>query len=440
MLTRVANTQDGRTGDLYAGFESYCTPVQADYEHLFSGGMIVVDANVLLDLYLYHGKTRDEFMRVLEKLRDRIWVPHQVVKEFWKNRDSKLRDPRESDAASRDLESRSAEAVNKLRAWSNRVRMPRADVDRLADTLSQAFKTVIDEVKKLGADDGRQFARNTSSDPLLLGLAPLLKGRVGPPLSEKEYGDAVTEALRRIDKELPPGYADAKKEDKNAVGDYLIWVQILREAKTRQQDVLFVTSDNKEDWWRKDDNKDKDKRKSLGPRPELADELMQRSGKRLFMLPPERLLDWARTVLKDIEVSDESVQDVKQVSGQKLKRDDVTADALWFVDSELSDYDRAQLGEIPWNKLRKFLAIAAAGNRADREIPNGESRDNAVLAWALLAAMSDPALQKMDPQEAAAFKRSLARSAIEIAAREQARGMGETGTSDSVPAETAADG
>ena len=229
------------------------------------------------------------------------------------------------DATSDELEKHSTEAIKHLRAWSNRVRLPIVDKDRLAETISQAFKAVIEEVKKQGADGAKELARNTSSDPLLLALAPLLKGRVGPPFSKEDYDKEFKEAIQRGIDKLPPGYMDAKKEDKNSIGDYLIWAQILREAKTRQQDVLFVTSDNKEDWWRKDDNKDKGKQKSLGPRPELADELKQFSGKRLFMLPPERLLDWARTVLKDIDVSDESVQDVKQVSE--------AADVIGLVDS-----------------------------------------------------------------------------------------------------------
>ena len=114
----------------------------------FSAGMIVLDANVLLDLYLYHRETRDIFIRVLEELQERIWIPHQAIKEFWQNRDSKLRDPRESDAVSRDLESRSTGAINALRAWVNRVRLPRTSVDQLSDILSQAFKAVIEEVKK----------------------------------------------------------------------------------------------------------------------------------------------------------------------------------------------------------------------------------------------------------------------------------------------------
>src|SRR5690242_11422468 len=36
-----------------------------------------------------------------------------------------------------------------------------------------------------------------------------------------------------------------------AAGDYLVWTQVLREARQRQCDVLLVTGDVKEDWWRR---------------------------------------------------------------------------------------------------------------------------------------------------------------------------------------------
>ncbi|RLK60439.1 PIN-like domain-containing protein [Actinokineospora cianjurensis] len=56
--------------------------------------------------------------------------------------------------------------------------------------------------------------------------------------------------MRRIRASEPPGYKDRKKDDVNAVGDYLVWEQTLLEATTRGLDVLFVTSDTEEDWWR----------------------------------------------------------------------------------------------------------------------------------------------------------------------------------------------
>ena len=300
--------EDDAPRGLFTGFESYRTPDVEDYRNLFSDGMIVVDANVLLDLYLYYTKTRDTFILVLSALQERLWVPHQVVKEFWKNRDNKLRDPRETDSISRDLENRSTTAINTLRAWSNRVHLPREAIDELSRTLSNAFQSVIGEVKKQADNDGREFASDTGRDPLLIAMVPILEGRVGPPFTGKDYVEAEKEARSRIVDRRPPGYMDGGKDGSGPIGDYLVWAQILLEAKSCDKDVLFVTSDNKEDWWRKDEDK-----RSLGPRPELADEFTATCGRRLFMIAPDGLLNWAREIL-DIEITDEEVQEVKQIS------------------------------------------------------------------------------------------------------------------------------
>src|SRR5947208_978041 len=69
-------------GGIYDGFEAYRTPTESDYATLLTSGMIVLDTNVLIDLYRYHKQTRDEFLLVLDNIKERLWFPHQVIKEF----------------------------------------------------------------------------------------------------------------------------------------------------------------------------------------------------------------------------------------------------------------------------------------------------------------------------------------------------------------------
>ena len=73
-----------------------------------------------------------------------------------------------------------------------------------------------------------QAARDTNADPVIQRLEPLLEGRVGPPLAEADYREAVQEGLRRVDSKTPPGYKDKNSGEEN--GDYLVWVHVLREA------------------------------------------------------------------------------------------------------------------------------------------------------------------------------------------------------------------
>lgn len=76
---------------LFDGFEGYRTPSEDDYRRVLTEGLVVPDTNVLLNLYRYNAQTQTDLFAVLERLGDRLWIPHQVLVEFWRNRESALR-------------------------------------------------------------------------------------------------------------------------------------------------------------------------------------------------------------------------------------------------------------------------------------------------------------------------------------------------------------
>jgi hypothetical protein len=172
--------------------------------------------------------------------------------------------------------------------------------------VDQAFNAVTDALSGFVAAEALTQSLDTAKDPILRTLEPVLDGRVGAPMLPEAHAEAAKEALRRIGAGLPPGFKDKNKTDERAAGDYLIWKQLLDEAERRQTDVLLVTGDVKEDWWRRE------RGQTRGPRLELVDELRRCAGTRLFMLRPESLLIHAREVLS-VEVQEESVQDVERV-------------------------------------------------------------------------------------------------------------------------------
>ena len=48
--------------------------------------LFVFDTNVFLNLYGYAKQTRDDFFKIIEKLENRIWIPHQVGLEYQRRR------------------------------------------------------------------------------------------------------------------------------------------------------------------------------------------------------------------------------------------------------------------------------------------------------------------------------------------------------------------
>lgn len=291
---------------LYYGFEAYRTPTDSDYHALLTGGIVVFDTNALLNLYRYNEQTRRDLFDVMRALGDRLWVPHWVMTEFWRNRETVLQDPRNTVGTLRDLSSHRDRTLATLHGWANRVGLPGENVDGLTKTLAESFNTVEEGVKRLAYEEAAEFVRDTNKDPVLAELEPILRGCLGPPLDREAHKRALAEAKLRAEEQRPPGFKDSGKPAERAAGDYLIWVQVLQEAQSKQRDVLIVTGDVKEDWWRKEHGE------ARGPHPELVEEMKAFANVRLFMLRPESLLFRAGPILQ-INVRDESLQEVERV-------------------------------------------------------------------------------------------------------------------------------
>ena len=62
-------------------------PLSADeIDAIWKGAIIVLDTNILLNLYRYSEETRDDVLSVMEKMKDRLWMPYQVGLEYFNNR------------------------------------------------------------------------------------------------------------------------------------------------------------------------------------------------------------------------------------------------------------------------------------------------------------------------------------------------------------------
>lgn len=297
----MAQSGGSAGGDLYGGFEAYRSHSDDELRQALKTSMVVFDTNVLLNLYRYNAETRASIVDVMTALGDRLWVPHQVLEEFWRNRERALADPLGQVQQTVDeLEKLRASAVEQLRMWVNRAALSKADADQAESAINSAFSGAEALMDDLIDETAVQRARSTQHDQVLSLLEPVLKGRVGPPMPPAVYVAACKEGARRAEAGEPPGFADIKKATRGAegaAGDYLVWEQVLIEASNREVPVLFVTGDVKRDWWRFESNS------ARGPRVELARELRDRCGHDLFMLRPDRLLELADAVAVTVRPS-----------------------------------------------------------------------------------------------------------------------------------------
>ncbi|MCH6161580.1 PIN-like domain-containing protein [Streptomyces marispadix] len=297
---------EGINHGLFDGFEAYRTPGAEEYQRVMTEGMVVLDTNVLLNLYLYSVQARQDLLSVLSRIKDQIWVPHQAIAEFWSNRESilTLRRNRAREASS-SLENLASKSVTVVESWARSTGVDEADREEPLANLNTAFARLRDFITVHANDAELDYLIGTGDDPVTCALETILSGRVGPALSRSDYEQAVQQADKRAQEEIPPGYLDRNKRGDRAAGDYLRWEQTLREAQRRDADVLFVTQDMKEDWWRRT------RGVVRGPRPELVREMKDRAGCRLFMVSPQVLLRLGKESLQ-VHVAEASEEQVNR--------------------------------------------------------------------------------------------------------------------------------
>ena len=168
-------------GGLYSGFEAYRVLTAEDIKRALQHGVVALDTNVLLNLYRYNEKTVDDLLRVAEAAAERLFVPHQVVREFWRNRQSVIAS---LGSASRDaqaaLAKNSTSTKDAITRWAKSVALPseeRANLTKEVDDFYEGLR------ERVGEEPIRVSAHTpTSEDRLLARLEQLLEDSVGPAL------------------------------------------------------------------------------------------------------------------------------------------------------------------------------------------------------------------------------------------------------------------
>ncbi len=230
---------------------------------LWNTATFVFDTNVFLNLYRYSNKTRNQLLESFRWLKTRIWMPYQVASEFCKDRYSVI------DEANKRFDTIENEAGKLIDSWKKELRLDSNDSD--IEELNKYLKQCI--VKKR---DNNYLTFSATDDEVFNSLLDLFDGKVGVPFSVEEKLDIEQEGENRYENKMPPGYKDSKKGD-NRFGDLFIWKEIIRYAKSKKVNIIFVTHDQKEDWWNTISGK------TIGPRIELRKEFFKETGKMFHM-------------------------------------------------------------------------------------------------------------------------------------------------------------
>lgn len=218
--------------------------------------IIILDTNVLLNIYRYSPEFSEFALKCLEKAGDFIYLPSTVKMEYENHCRSEFsKMVRRIKEASKETEQQIQTAKKKIIKSCDRLeQLHFPDISELRDNLSRK----IDEVYKSFSD----FFEDRTSLNIIQNfwegidyLAQLVQkietlNHIFQSPSQKDIYSWCDEGKKRYKDEIPPGFKDAKNKDGvRKYSDLIIWMEILRYAKTNHKNIIFVTDDVKVDWW-----------------------------------------------------------------------------------------------------------------------------------------------------------------------------------------------
>ncbi|MGY2191876.1 PIN-like domain-containing protein [Pseudomonas pergaminensis] len=323
-------------GHMKGLFPQYDYTTPDDHAETWKTALFVFDTNVLLNLYRYQARTREELLETLEKLSDRIWIPYHVALEFQRNRLTVIaaQGRRFSDIR-KVIEKAKSELTNNINNLQLTKRHTLIDPEPLTTGFERLTADFLDELDRLQ----KSQQTLTAPDPIKTRIEEIFDGKVGAPFTTQDEVDKKNkEAESRFKINIPPGYMDKDKDKsspdefyhnglayKRKYGDYIVWDQLLEYASINQiKKLIFITDDAKEDWW---EQIDFDGKKTVGPRVELIEEA-NRVGKldRFLMSKPELFLKFANDFLA-AEISEDTMREVRDVSSENKKKQTILYDA-----------------------------------------------------------------------------------------------------------------
>lgn len=255
----------------------YIEPSSEEKEALWNDCIFVFDANVLLSLYRYSAKTKEGLLSALEKLQDKLWLPHQVAYEYAKNRSDVILDTcNKYKSLDSKIDSFITECLDVLRL---------NELDDEIVALRNTLSNWLTNQRKSNLQ-----VTNPVEDIILDKLLGLYNGKVGQPYTLEASVAITEEGEKRYNQSIPPGFKDRGKKslhnDNNAYGDFIVWKQIISYASSNEKNIIYITNDQKEDWWNIISGK------TIGPRVELRKEFTINTGRKFHMYTVESFMKY----------------------------------------------------------------------------------------------------------------------------------------------------
>ncbi|GBF52064.1 hypothetical protein LPTSP4_36020 [Leptospira ryugenii] len=233
--------------------------------------IFVIDTNALLIPYSTSSGSLVKLTEIYKNLIDqlRLFIPGQVAREFANNRPNKIKELFQT--INRQKNNSKTIKIGNYPILSNLASYQ--EIQRLEKEINYRLEKYNEQITFLA----KEIKLWSFNDPVSEIYRNLFKKEVikDLDLSQEIKINIKKELEKRYQHKIPPGFKDSAKEDLG-IGDYLIWKTILEIGAEQKKDLVFISGDEKSDWFYRSEQQ------ALFPRFELITEFFDYSGGKSF--------------------------------------------------------------------------------------------------------------------------------------------------------------
>src|SRR6266487_4233467 len=202
-------------------FPGFYDRTEEEFSMLWQEATLVLDTNMVLNVYRYREDTRERFFEILEQLKERIWTPHQVIYEYQNNRLEVI-------GQQLNVYSEVSKALKEAQAILERLKYlnEKHSFIKISEIIEDPIRALSEANKKLSAGQlkGRQeFEKLKASDSYRERITQLFQSRIGDPYKKDQLLEIYRQADKRFELQIPPGWKDKTKKSYGKYGDVILW-------------------------------------------------------------------------------------------------------------------------------------------------------------------------------------------------------------------------
>lgn len=286
-------------------FPGYYQPNETELRRLWDNSIVVLDSNVLLNLYRYSAETNAEIIQTLEQISDRLWIPYNEAKEYHEKRITVIEGQEES---YKDLQKFLDEMHGDLKD-----RLMSDNHSFLADQLIDKVIKIFSDIRVKLGDNKEEYLSLFENDELKETISELLNRKVGARYTDEELEGIYKKGVDRGKKEIPPGINPNEKLERKKYHDLIVWNQIMDKAKATYKPILMLTDKMSPNWWLTFKNN------KIGPRPELVEEIRNSANVDFHMYRIDPFMKNSQKFL-DLDVKPAAIEEVEKFRLRDEKR------------------------------------------------------------------------------------------------------------------------